>query len=60
MGWIKITDVELNTKEWKRVLGWYSMLASKKKSVEADDKLFRKIQIIYEAEKDFEDSIEED
>ena len=55
-----ITDVELTTKEWKRVLGWYTWLGKKSKPIEADENLKKKIEIIYEAEKAFEDSITED
>lgn len=55
-----MTVVELTAKEWKRVLGWYAWFGKKSKPVEADENLKKKIVIIYEAEKAFEDSIEED
>ena len=55
-----MVDVELTAKEWKRVLGWYSAMFKKQKPIEADEKLFRKIQIIHDAEKDFEDTITEE
>ena len=55
-----MTDVDLNTKELKRIMGWYSMLAKKSKQIDADEKLFKKISVMYDAEKDFEDSILEE
>ena len=60
MPWKEMTDIELNTKEWKRVLGWYAWFGKKSKPIEADENLKKKIEIIYEAEKAFEDSITED
>jgi len=50
----------LTTKEWKRVLGWYAWFGKKAKPIEADENLKKKIEIIYEAEKSYEDSMVED
>lgn len=55
-----MTDVELTTKEWKRILGWYAWFGKKSKPIEADEKLKKKIEIIYDAELEFEKSITED
>jgi hypothetical protein len=60
MGVCAITDVEFNTKELKRIMNWHSFMAKKTKPIEADAKLFRKIEVMYDAEKEFEESLEND
>jgi len=54
-----LTDVELNIKEWKRVMEWLSLLFKEKSPTPEDLKLYRKIEIIYETEVEFEESFKD-
>ena len=49
-----MTDVEFNTKELKRVMEWYSWKGKKEKQLQLDIDLFKKIEVMYKAEKEYE------
>jgi hypothetical protein len=55
-----LTDVELELKDYKAVLGWYTRAFAKSSDqTKADEKVYRKILTLKEAEEDFLESMKE-
>jgi hypothetical protein len=56
-----MTEVELDLKDLKRILGWHTLAFAKGISEEKpDEKTYRKILTLKEAEEDFLESIKDE